>query len=112
MHFEASVNDASSELFYIQIWNEINGEPGDLIYTTDDELLPTSYLPKYKYGVNGYYEYVLPETVALSGTFYIGWKQSSADRLNIGFDKNINNQDKIFYDTGLRLVTIQALKAH
>jgi hypothetical protein len=100
MHFEASVNDASSELFYIQIWNEINGEPGDLIYTTDDELLPTTYLPKYKYGVNGYYEYALPEAVALFGTFYVGWKQSSADRLNIGFDKNINNQDKIFYDMG------------
>ncbi|MDC0339287.1 T9SS type A sorting domain-containing protein [Flavobacteriales bacterium] len=100
MHFEASVNDASSELFYIQIWNEINGEPGDLIYTTDDELLPTTYLPKYKYGVNGYFEYVLPENVALSGTFYVGWKQSSAERLNIGFDKNINNQDKIFYDMG------------
>ena len=46
MHFEASVNDASNELFYIQIWNEINGEPGDLIYTTDDELLPTTYLAK------------------------------------------------------------------
>ena len=100
MHFEASVNDASNALFYIQIWNEINGEPGDLIFTTDDELLPTTYLPKYKYGVNGYYEYVLPEAIALSGTFYVGWKQSSADRLNIGFDKNINNQDKIFYDMG------------
>ena len=100
MHFEASVNDASDALFYIQIWNEINGEPGDLIYTTDDELLPTTYLPKYKYGVNGYYEYDLPEAVALSGTFYVGWRQSSADRLNIGFDKNINNQDKIFYDMG------------
>jgi len=100
MHFEASVNDAESELFYIQIWDEENGEPGELIYTTDDELLPTTYVPKYKYGVNGYYEYVLPETVALSGTFYVGWKQSSASRLNIGFDKNINNQDKIFYDIG------------
>ena len=42
----------------------------------------------------------LAENVALSGTFYVGWKQSSADRLNIGFDKNINNQDKIFYDMG------------
>ena len=63
-------------------------------------MLPTTYVPKYKYGVNGYYEYVLPEAVALSGTFYVGWRQSSADRLNIGFDKNINNQDKIFYDMG------------
>lgn len=100
MHFEATVNDASDELFFIQVWNDIGGEPGDLIYTTDDQDLPTSYVPKYKYGVDGYYEYVLPESVNLTGTFYVGWKQSSANRLNIGFDKNINNQDKIFYDLG------------
>ena len=50
--------------------------------------------------INGFYEYYLPEPVAVSGTYYIGWKQTSPNKLNIGFDKNINNQDKIFYDLG------------
>ena len=38
--------------------------------------------------------------MAVSGTYYVGWKQTTANRLNIGFDKNINNQDKIFYNLG------------
>ncbi|MDG2369092.1 MAG: T9SS type A sorting domain-containing protein, partial [Flavobacteriales bacterium] len=51
-------------------------------------------------GVNGFYEYFLPEPVLVSGTYYVGWKQTSANRLNVGFDKNINNQNRIFYDLG------------
>ena len=82
--------------FFIQIWDDIGGQPGNLIYTTDDINLPITYIPEYNIGVNGFYEYVLPEKVSVSGTYYIGLKQSSANRLNIGFDKNINNNDKIF----------------
>ena len=42
----------------------------------------------------------MPAPVVDSGTYYVGWKQTSANRLNIGFDKNINNQNRIFYDLG------------
>ncbi len=101
MHFSASVNDMSQEPFFIQIWDDNGaGEPGSLIYTTDDQNLPVSYVPQYNIGVDGFYEYVLPEQIELTGTFYVGWKQSTPDRMNIGFDKNINHQDKIFYDIG------------
>ncbi len=98
IHFSPNSNDMSSKTFFLQIWEDDQGEPGDLIYSTDD-VIPTLYTPEYNIGNNGFYEYVLPEKVAVSGTYYVGWKQSSADRLNIGFDKNINNQDKIFYKT-------------
>lgn len=100
IHFQASVNNASTDPFFIQIWDDIGGQPGNLIYTTDDLNLPITYIPEYNIGVNGFYEYVLPEKVSVSGTYYIGLKQSSANRLNIGFDKNINNNDKIFYNLG------------
>ena len=36
----------------------------------------------------------------VSDTFYIGWRQSSADRLNIGFDRNVNRKQDIFYNLG------------
>ncbi len=96
IHFSPSVNDVSSKLFFLQIWDDFQGEPGNLIYTTD-QLVPETYSPQYNVGQNGFFEYVLPEKVLVSGTYYVGWKQASADRLNIGFDYNINNQDKIFY---------------
>ncbi|CAG5084336.1 T9SS type A sorting domain-containing protein [Parvicella tangerina] len=98
MHFSPNSHNVSSNTFFLQIWDDNGGEPGNLIYSTDD-VIPTLYTPEYNIGNNGFYEYVLPEKVLVSGTYYVGWKQSSADRLNIGFDKNINNQDKIFYKT-------------
>ena len=100
IHFSPSVNNASADPFFIQIWDDFGGEPGNVIYTTDDASLPISFVPEYNLGVNGFYEYYLPEPIAVSGTYYIGWKQTSPNKLNIGFDKNINNQDKIFYDLG------------
>ncbi|MCT4582551.1 MAG: T9SS type A sorting domain-containing protein [Flavobacteriales bacterium] len=100
MHFVSSVNDVSNSLFFLQIWDDNNGQPGELIYTTDDENLPVTFRPHYNWGNNSFYEYILPEGVVVSGTYYIGWKQSSSDRLNIGFDKNIDNSAKIFYNLG------------
>ncbi len=100
MHFSPSVNDASGDPFFIQIWEDSMGMPGNLMYTTDDFNLPVFYYPEYNLGVNGYYEYELPMFVPVSDTFYIGWRQSSADRLNIGFDKNVNRKQDIFYNLG------------
>jgi len=100
MHFVSSVNDVSNSLFFLQIWDDNNGQPGELIYSTDDDNLPVTYTPHYNLGNNSFYEYVLPEGVVVSGTYYVGWKQSSSNRLNIGFDKNIDNSAKIFYNLG------------
>jgi len=97
IHFSPTVNDVSGSTFFLQIWDDQGGEPGDIIYTTDDANVPTLYSPEYNLGNNGFYDYVLPNPIAIQGTYYIGWKQVSSDRLNIGFDKNINTQDRIFY---------------
>ena len=58
------------------------------------------YYPQYILGVNGFYEYMLPMQIPVSDTFYVGWKQSSSARLNIGFDKNVNRQNDIYYNLG------------
>ena len=100
IHFSPSVNDVSTEPFFIQIWEDSSGFPGSLIYTTDDFNLPEFYYPQYNLGVNGFYEYELPMLIPVSDTFYVGWKQSSSARLNIGFDKNINRKDDIFFNLG------------
>jgi hypothetical protein len=76
------------------------GSPGSLIYTTDDFDFPELYYPEYNSGLNGFFEYELPSLVPVSDTFYIGWKQTSSSRLNIGFDKNINRKMDIFYNLG------------
>ena len=94
------MNDVSGDPFFIQIWEDSMGMPGSMMYTTDDFNLPVFYYPQYNLGVNGFYEYVLPSLVPVSDTFYIGWRQSSAERLNIGFDKNVNRKQDIYYNLG------------
>lgn len=95
IHFEPSVNDVSLDPFILMVWDNAGpgGTPGNVIY--EEPLLTT---PKYNLGVNGYYVYQLSEKVLLNGTFYVGWKQTTSSRLNVGFDKNIDNQDKIYYN--------------
>jgi hypothetical protein len=105
MHFSPSVNDMSNELFFLQVWSDNNGQPGTLIYSTDDDFVPYYFKPEYNIGNNGFFEYQLPDKLLVSGTFYVGWKQVSANRLNLGMDMNNNQQDKIYYKTGSSWLT-------
>ena len=100
IHFASSVNDVSNSLFFLQVWNDNAGQPGDLIYTTDDPNVPVTFTPHYDLGNNAFYSYELPSELEISGTYYVGWKQSSSNRLNIGYDRNIDNSSKIFYNLG------------
>lgn len=95
--FVPSVVDVRKELFYLTIWNDNNGRPGSVVYQ-DDYLNPRS--PSYNYDDSlGFTTYYLKDTAKLdiSGTFYVGWKQESGNRLNVGMDMNIDQSHKIFY---------------
>ena len=41
----------------------------------------------------------MDSTIHVEGTFYVGWVQTNGVRMNLGFDRNRNNQNKIFYRT-------------
>lgn len=96
MHFVPTVNDVSNSLFLLAVWNDNNGQPGTKIYE-DEFFFPKQ--PVYKYGPNGFHTYFFEDTmkVPVDEVFYIGWRQIDEPRLNIGFDCNHNNQDKIFW---------------
>ena len=87
-------------LSLFKIWADSMGNPGNLIYSSDNVDFPELYYPEYNSGLNGFYEYDLPLLIPVSDTFYIGWKQSSSSRLNIGFDKNVDRKSEIFYNLG------------
>jgi hypothetical protein len=44
----------------------------------------------------------------VSGTFYVGWRQFGTDRLNVGLDMNIINNDKVFYSIDGEVSWIQS----
>lgn len=96
MHFVPTVTDVSQNLFLITVWNDGGGVPGSVLYQ-DGVFFPRQ--PQYQYDENVFTTYYFLDTmkVAVNGTFYIGWQQFDAERLGIGLDKNIINNDKTYY---------------
>ena len=90
-----SVN-VEDELFYITVWAAGGSGPGEIVY---QDLVPRNpaYVPS-----TGWARYPLQDTLYLeAGTYYFGWVQPGTERLNIGNDKNINNNtSRLFFDSG------------
>lgn len=96
IHFVPSVVDVSNNLFLLSVWDDNGGEPGNLIYE-DEFFFPRQ--PKYTSRRNKYTIYYFKDTmkVDVGQTFYIGMRQIDEERLNIGYDKNHDVSDKIFW---------------
>jgi len=94
--FVPSVNDVSDKLFLLTVWDDENGAPGEVLYE-DDVFNPRN--PIYIQGENQYLSYYFIDTmkIPVGNSFFIGWRQLDADRLNLGFDRNIDQSDEIFY---------------
>lgn len=99
MRFVPSVVDVSSNLFLLTVWADDNGKPGTVIYE-DDFLNPRQ--PSYSYDdsldFTNYYFFDF-QRLPVTGTFYVGFRQLDEEALNIGFDKNTDQLDKIFFST-------------
>jgi hypothetical protein len=106
IHFVPTVFDHSDKLFLLTVWDDNNGQPGNVIF--EDNFF-TAQSPQYAGVQDGFWHYYfINQTdfndtlkVGVSGTFYVGWRQLDPQRLNVGFDKNTNNKDKIFYSIDL-----------
>ena len=96
IHFVPSVNDVSDKLFLLTVWDDNGGEPGVVLYE-DDAFFPRQ--PVYSQGHNKFFTYYFEDTakIKVGQTFYVGWRQFDPDRLNVGLDRNLVNNDKSFY---------------
>lgn len=96
IHFVPTVQDVSNNLFLITVWADNGGEPGAILYQ-DDVFFPRQ--PMYQYAQNIFTTYYFIDTmkVPVNGTFYIGWQQFDPERLGVGLDCNLINNDKTFY---------------
>ena len=96
LSFLPSVVDVSQKLFLLTVWDNDNGQPGNVLYE-DDAFSPRQ--PSYVNGNNNYQTYYFADTakVAVGTTFFVGWRQLDPDRLNLGLDRNIDNHLTIRY---------------
>lgn len=95
--FNKTWHTSNEQYFYLTVWNDDNGKPGDIIYQPDNAILPD-----FSDNLNEFVTYELEKNVVFSSNnavFYVGWQQTSDEILNVGFDYSSNNRDKIFYNT-------------
>jgi hypothetical protein len=79
--------------FKFAIWADNNGKPGQLLY---EEL---GFKPTYTNSLNRFTLFKIDEPVWLeTGTFYVGWIQTTTEFLNVGFDLNRIHNNKIFFN--------------
>ncbi|HIF14897.1 MAG TPA: T9SS type A sorting domain-containing protein [Bacteroidetes bacterium] len=106
-HWAQIESSKENELFTLSIWNDIDynndGSTQDSIIYQEDFLTPT-----YVDSLNGWSYYALdPQIVKeytqdttfllVSGRIYVGWAQTTSEVLNVGFDANTNNKDKVYF---------------
>jgi hypothetical protein len=91
MYFNRTLSNTSQQFFYLCVWNDNAGKPGDTIYS---DLV----FPKYADSINKFVTYHLNPPLPVIGTFYVGWQQTTGDFLSIGFDRYNNSQDNIFWN--------------
>lgn len=96
--FNRTLNNANQKYFNFQVYNDFGGKPGNLIYE--------AFNFRVEYGINGvnvFRNYLLSDHVLINNVqfpglvFYIGIEQTTADLLNLGFDRNINSKQYIWY---------------
>jgi len=91
IYFNQRLDTSTTEYFYLCVWNDDVGTPGDTIYS---QLT----IPMYAKQLNKYYTYHTP-AIPVSGTIYIGWIQTTGDNLCLGFDTYNDHSDQIFYNS-------------
>ena len=93
IHFVPSVVDVSNKLFYLTVWEDNNGIPGNILYE-DEAFSPRQ--PTYANGRNNFNAYYFNgnSKVAVGTSFFIGWRQVDPIRYNAGLDRNIDNSNQ------------------
>ncbi|MDR1554260.1 MAG: T9SS type A sorting domain-containing protein [Prevotellaceae bacterium] len=95
MYFNHTINNVNeNNKFKLTVWSDDNGVPGEILYTQN------ATKPTYSDSLNQFvaYRFTKPVFIERRATFYVGWTQTNDDFINLGFDRNRNHQDKVFYN--------------
>lgn len=79
--------------FKLCVWECNHGKPGELIYE-DENRMQTAFN-----GMNRYQRYPLSNPIVIGDTVFVGFEQLSNVYINIGFDRNNNTRDRLYYRT-------------
>ncbi len=90
MYFNRTLGDANDEYFFVMVWdhNPTTQQPGNLLFSQ------IGLRPQFGDSLHQFKTYRFQNSfgvdtaIQVPDTFYVGWKQTSTQLLNVGFDKN------------------------
>jgi len=92
MFFNRVQNDQNDQYFHLQVWDNNNGKPGNLIWEMQDVK------PKFSNKLYRMQVYKIDPPVAVLGTIFVGWEQTTADLLNVGFDRHYDASENLYFN--------------
>ena len=92
-YFNKTLKGANQQFFTLAVWNDLNGQPGDIIYAKERRK------PQFTDSLYQFYRVPLDEALPVQGTIYVGWIQNTPHNLNVGFDATNDVSRHIFYNT-------------
>lgn len=93
MFFNRVQDDQNDQLFHLQVWDNNNGKPGNLIWSMEN------LKPKFSDELYRMQIYKIDPPLPLLGTVFIGWEQTTGDLLNVGFDTHNDASENLFFNT-------------
>ena len=96
MYFNKTLDDVSTDFFQLTVWDHdrVTNQPGAVIYS----MLGAK--PLFGSEVNQLKIYEFDTLLTVNNIFYVGWIKTTEDMLNVGFDRNKVNNNKIYYNLG------------
>lgn len=92
MYFNRVLNDQNDQFFTMKVWDNNNGKPGNVIWEKEN------LKPKFSEDLNRMQIYEIDPPLALIGTFFIGFQQTTADLLNVGFDTHDDASENLYFN--------------
>ena len=93
MYFNRVQNDQNDQFFNLLVWDNNNGKPGNVIWKMED------LKPKFSDQLYRMEIYEIDPPLAVLGTIFIGFEQTTQDLLNVGFDRNYDASENLFFNT-------------
>ncbi len=92
-YFNEAYQEANVTPFNIGVWDDDLGTPGKQVY------MQYGVMPVLSDSLNRFVEYRFDSLIIIpEGDFYVGWRQNSETFLNIGYDLNLDNSDKLLFE--------------
>lgn len=91
--FNHVLKEANQSPFDIMVWSDNNNKPDQILLTMEDQY------PQTPDSINQFTTYYLDNPLAVTGTFYVGFRQTHTTHLNLGFDRNTDSRNFFMYNT-------------